>query len=234
MPIWERGGRVSPEHTDEVASLEGAVCVRAGVPVLRGVHLRIHPGEIVLVTGANGAGKSTLLRALSGLLPLAAGSGQVLGHRLPDAAPAVRRAVAFVGHETRCYDDLSVRENLRFQAGTVGRGAVLAEEVAEHVGLSAVLDQPYTRLSAGQRRRCALATGLLRRSALLLLDEPHASLDVDGRALVDRIIREAAAEGGAVVLVSHEHASARLLADRELHVGDGSIRVVTDSNANTY
>jgi len=224
MPTWGRRTEAPPAAADAVATLDGAVCLRAGVPVLRGVHLRIDPGEVVLVTGANGAGKSTLLRALSGLLPLTAGSGQVLGHRLPEAAPAVRRSVAFVGHETRCYDDLSVRANLRFQAGAVGRGARRADEVAERVGLSAVLDRPYVRLSAGQRRRCALAVGLLRRSPLLLLDEPHASLDAEGRVLVDRIVREAAADGGAVVLVSHEHTSARALSDREVEVTDGVLR----------
>ena len=224
MPIWSRRAGGPPSPPGAVAVLQGAVCVRAGVPVLRGVHLQVDPGEIVLVTGANGAGKSTLLRALSGLLPLLAGTGRVLGHRLPDAAPAVRRAVAFVGHETRCYDDLTVRANLRFHAGAVGRRAVRPDDVAEQVGLSAVLDRPYAALSAGQRRRCSLAAGLLRRSRLLLLDEPHASLDSDGRELVDRIIRDAAAEGGAVVLVSHEHGSARTLADREIRVVDGLLR----------
>src|SRR3954471_3073713 len=144
------------------AVLAGAVCLRGSVPELRGVHLRVDPGEAVLVTGANGAGKSTLLRALAGLLPLAAGSGSVLGHRLPDGASSVRRAVAFVGHEGRCYDDLSVRANLRFQAASVGQRARRADDVAEQVGLAAVLDRPYGRLSAGQRRRCALAAGLLR------------------------------------------------------------------------
>src|SRR5690242_5037656 len=83
-----------------VVVLEGAVCVRGGTPVLRGASLRIERGQVVLVTGANGAGKSTLLRALAGLLPLTAGRGQVLGHRLPEAADAVRRSVTYVGHGT--------------------------------------------------------------------------------------------------------------------------------------
>src|SRR5690349_19230973 len=111
---------VQPRPDGTVAVLEGAVCVRDGTPVLRGAHLRIEPAEVILVTGPNGAGKSTLLRALAGLLPLTAGRGQVLGHRLPEAADAVRRSVTYVGHGTPCYDDLSVRANLRFAAAAVG------------------------------------------------------------------------------------------------------------------
>jgi heme ABC exporter ATP-binding subunit CcmA len=211
-------------HAAPLAGLDAAVCVRDGVPVLRGVHLRVHPGEVLLVTGANGAGKSTLLRVLAGLLPLVAGAGQVLGHRLPGPAAPVRRAVAFVGHETPCYDDLSVRANLRFAAGAVGRSRRDGDRAAAEVGLAGLLDRPYGRLSAGQRRRCGLAVGMLRRSSLLLLDEPHAALDADGRALVDGLMRTTVAGGGAVVLVSHELDSVRAVADRERRLVDGVLR----------
>ena len=204
-----------------LAELTAAVCVRDGVPVLRGVHLRVHPGEVLLVTGSNGAGKSTLLRVLAGLLPLLAGAGQVLGHRLPGPVAPVRRAVAFVGHETPCYDDLSVRSNLRFAAGAVGRSRRDGDRAAVDVGLAAVLDRPYGRLSAGQRRRCGLAVGMLRSSPHLLLDEPHAARDADGRALVDGLVRHTVAEGGSVVLVSHELDSVRAVADRELRLVGG-------------
>jgi heme ABC exporter ATP-binding subunit CcmA len=210
-----------PTDGAPLAALEAAVCVRDGVPVLRGVYLRVAPGEVLLVTGSNGAGKSTLLRVLAGLLPLVAGAGQVLGHRLPGPAAPVRRSVALVGHETPCYDDLTVRTNLRFHAGAVGRSRRDGDQAAADVGLIGVLDRPYGRLSAGQRRRCGLAVGLLRRSPLLLLDEPHASLDADGRTLVDGVIRATVADGGAVVLVSHELDSVRAIADREVRLVDG-------------
>jgi ABC-2 type transport system ATP-binding protein len=217
-----------------LAALEAAVCVRDGVPVLRGVHLRVEPGEVLLVTGSNGAGKSTLLRVLAGLLPLVAGAGQVLGHVLPGPAAPVRRAVALVGHETPCYEDLTVRANLRFHAGAVGRPQRAGDRAAAEVGLGGVLDRPYGRLSAGQRRRCGLAVGMLRRSPLLLLDEPHASLDADGRALVDGVIGSTVAGGGAVVLVSHELDSVRSIADREVRLVDGILAGPKSSKTNVY
>ena len=211
----------TPLDDGPLAQLTGAVCVRDGAPVLRGAHLRVDVGEVLLITGSNGAGKSTLLRVLAGLLPLTAGEGQVLGHRLPGSVAPIRRAVAFVGHETSCYEDLTVRANLRFAAGASGRSRQDGDRAATAVGLASVLDRSYGRLSAGQRRRCGLAVGMLRRSPLLLLDEPHASLDADGRVLVDELVRRTVTGGGSVVLVSHELDSVRAVADRELRLLDG-------------
>lgn len=114
-----------------------------------------------------------------------------------------------------------MRANLRFHARAVGRRAADGDLAAGRTGLADLLDRPFGRLSAGQRRRCALALGLLRRSPLLLLDEPHAALDADGRAVVDAVVRGAAADGGAVVLVSHERGAARSTADREIRLADG-------------
>ena len=86
-------------------------------PALAGADLEVESGEIVLLTGANGAGKTTLLRLCAGLLPLRSGHAEVLGVDLAVDRRAIRRALALVGHETFCYDDLTVRENLQFYAG---------------------------------------------------------------------------------------------------------------------
>ena len=172
--------------------------------MLRRLDLLVEPGEVVLVTGANGAGKTTLLHVLAGLLPVAAGEGTVLGHSLQTARHRVRRRVSLVGHESFRYDDLTVWDNLLFHARLAGVRRSDAEGGLARLGLQTIADRRHGRLSAGQRRRCALAVAMIRDSELLLLDEPHAALDRDGRELVDQLIAHAAVRGTTVVVVSHE------------------------------
>jgi heme ABC exporter ATP-binding subunit CcmA len=208
-----------------VVRLAGAVCLVARYPVLAGVDLEVGDGEIVLVSGPNGAGKTSLLRLLAGLVPLAAGTAEVLGHDLADGAQrrAVRRHLAYLGHETGCYDDLSVRDNLRFTARAVGRSdpRAAAEEALTTVGLGRQAGVAHRRLSAGQKRRLALGAVLVRDARLLLLDEPHAGLDADGRDLLEELIRRAVAEGRTIVFSSHELDRARALAHREVRMRAG-------------
>ena len=104
-----------------VVRLRSAVCLLGRFPALAGVDLDVAEGEIVLLSGANGAGKTTLLRLLAGLVPLYSGEATVLGHDLAHDRRGARRDLALVGHETFCYDDLTVRENLRFAARAAGR-----------------------------------------------------------------------------------------------------------------
>ena len=103
-----------------VVRLRSAVCLLGRFPALAGVDLDVAEGEVVLCSGGNGAGKTTLLRLLAGLLPLRAGEAEVLGHDLTVDRRTVRRELSLVGHDTFCYDDLTVRENLRFAARAIG------------------------------------------------------------------------------------------------------------------
>jgi heme ABC exporter ATP-binding subunit CcmA len=177
------------------------------------------------VAGPNGAGKTTLLRLLAGLLPLSAGTAEVLGRDLATDRHGARRELALLGHAPGCYDDLSVRENLRFWARAGGQPAGQAERVMEELGLARVAGVAFGRLSAGQQRRTALAAALARRPRLLLLDEPHAGLDAAGRELLDGLLRASAAEGRTVLLASHELDRARSLADREVTIVSGQMRL---------
>lgn len=206
------------------------VCLRDGYPVLRGVDLEVERGETVLITGANGAGKTTLLRVIAGLLPLAAGEGSVLGFSLTRQRAEVRRRVALVSDTTSFYDDLSVRANLVFHARISGRTSPDVDELLQRFGLERVAEQRHGRLSAGQRRRCALAGAMARRRELLLLDEPHGNLDADGRDAVDELIGAHAREGGTVLLVSHDAERARCLTDREVVLADGAISARKDAS----
>jgi heme ABC exporter ATP-binding subunit CcmA len=203
--------------------LRSVVCLLGRFPALAGVDLDVASGEIVLMTGPNGAGKSTLLRVLAGLLAVHRGDVEVLGHDLTVDRRAHRREVALVGHDTACYDDLTTRENLRFAARTSGRDVATAEAALERLGLAGQADVTHDRLSAGQRRRLALAVALARDPKLLLLDEPHAGLDAAGRVLLDEIVAGAPADGRTVVLASHELDRTRPLATREVVVVGGRV-----------
>jgi ABC-2 type transport system ATP-binding protein len=207
-----------------VVRLRSAVCLLGRFPALAGIDLDVEVGEVVLLSGANGSGKTTLLRVLAGLHPLHAGAGEVLGHDLASDRRSARRAIGLLGHETACYDDLTVRENLRFAARAAGRDVATSDAALERVGLSAQAAVAHGRLSAGQRRRLALAVVLARAPQLLLLDEPHAGLDAEGRAVLDAVVAGSADEGRTVLIASHELDRTRALAGREVVLAGGVAR----------
>ena len=213
-----------------------AVVLLGRFPALAGVDFDVAAGETVLVQGPNGAGKTTLLRACAGLAPVVAGEAEVLGHDLRDDRRAVRRQVALLGHATQLYDDLTVAENVRF-AVRAARGRSRedgdgAAGVLERLGLDGRLrDVTVARLSAGQRRRTALAICMARQPELWLLDEPHAGLDAQGRDLLDDAVRAAVAGGATVVLASHEADRARALATRAVTMAGGQVHHQPDRRA---
>ena len=201
---------------------------RDGPLVLRDVQLAVYPGEIVAVTGPNGAGKSTLLRHFNGLLrPV---SGAVLVNGAEIAGVPVGRTAASVGllfQQPR--DQLFERTVLRevsfgldrlVDAGTAGERAAAALAAT---GLADAAGEHPAELSASAQRLLALATVLARRPAVLALDEPTVALDGDGLALLDAAVGSAAAEGAAVVLVTHDLGYARTAAHRILSLDGGRL-----------
>ncbi len=191
-------------------SLRSLMVLLGGFPALSGVDLDVSPGEIVCIRGANGAGKTTLLRFCAGLLNHRQGQGQVLGFDIGGADSYSRRLwraqVGYLGHETRLYADLTARQNLEFLACLHGVAvASTVSAVAQRLELSdELLRTRAGDLSAGQRRRVALAAVVSRRPRLWLLDEPHASLDARSRDGVNQLMSDAARAGAALVVVSHE------------------------------
>jgi len=204
--------------------LADAVAVLGQFPVLAGATLRVEPGEIVLLRGPNGAGKTSLLRLCAGLLPLARGSGRVLGLDLATDRDAIRPRVGLLGHRNGLYGDLTVAENVRFWGATVGATTDEIDAAMGRLGVRGRLaDVPVTRLSAGQKRRTALACLVARRAQLWLLDEPHAGLDAAGRDELDAVLHQAVASGATVVLASHELERAGALAHRVVDVVNGTV-----------
>ena len=207
-----------------IVSLRGVVALLGRFPALAGADLEVGESEIVLVQGPNGAGKSTLLRVCAGLLRIESGRAEVLGHDLLTDRAAVRRSVGLLGHDTALYDDLTVEQNLRFwaRASRIDDDAVPA--ALDRLGVAERLrDVAVRNLSAGQRRRAALAAVVVRRPRLWLLDEPHSGLDQGGRDLIDQVILDAASAGATVMLASHELDRTLDLATRHLTVAGGTI-----------
>jgi len=203
--------------------MNGVIALLGGFPALSGLDLTVAHGEVVLVAGPNGAGKTTLLNVCGGLVPVARGSAHVLGVDLTGDRAALRHRVGLLGHRNGLYGDLTVSENLTFWSDLVGATPEETARSVEAAGLAGRLaDVKVTALSAGQRRRTALAVLLIRRAELWLLDEPHAGLDPDGRGELDALIRLAATSGVTVMLASHDLDRSRDLADREITVVGGA------------
>ncbi len=201
-----------------------AVALTGRFPALSGVDLDVAAGEVVAVLGANGAGKTSLLRACAGLVAVTSGEAVVLGCDLRSDRTVVRRRVGLLGHDPSLYDELTALENVRFAVRAAGLGTDRVGSALDRMGLAGRLRRtPVARMSAGQRRRTALAVLVARAPELWLLDEPHAGLDADARAVVGSLVEEAAESGAAVVLTSHEPELAVPLADRVAVMSGGRI-----------
>ena len=175
---------------------------RQDEPVFGPLDFALHAGEVALVEGDNGSGKTTLLRVLAGLLHI--DEGELRWRDAPWHRDICAGEVLFLGHQLGLKADLSARENLAAAIGLYGRRDGIEAEVAlAAVGLSGYEDEPTRRLSAGQKKRAALARLLIVPAAVWLLDEPYANLDRHGIELVNRLIEQQIAQGGAVLVTSH-------------------------------
>lgn len=179
--------------------VEGLGVDRGGRPVLRGVSFSLQAGAALAVVGPNGAGKSTLLRTLAGLIQPIEGDVAFEGGD-PDAPP--REAMHLLGHLDAVKGGLTVRRNLQFARDVLGGQGDL-DGALERVGLGHAVDLPGSVLSAGQRRRLALARLLAAPRPVWLLDEPTAALDGAGQKLLATLMAEHRAKGGIVIAATH-------------------------------
>jgi heme exporter protein A len=175
---------------------------RQDEPVFAPLDFRLHAGELALIEGDNGSGKTTLMRILAGLLHV--GDGELRWRGEPLQRDRCAGEILFLGHQLGLKADLSPRENLQIAAGLHGRREGLSvAAVLTEIGLGGYEDEPVRRLSAGQKKRAALARLLLLPAALWLLDEPYANLDRTGIALVNHLLEMHTARGGAAMVTSH-------------------------------
>jgi ABC-2 type transport system ATP-binding protein len=174
---------------------------RGGRLVLPGISVTIERGRVTGLLGPSGTGKTTLIRAIVGVQAVAAGDVIVLGE--PAGSAALRARVGYVTQAPSVYGDLTVRENLSYFARILGTGQGRVGEVVEAVHLPDLVDQPVMSLSGGERARVSLATALLGRPEILVLDEPTVGLDPVLRADLWRTFAALAEDGATLVVSSH-------------------------------
>lgn len=181
---------------------EGLTLWRGTTCLFEALSFVVPAGTALLIEGPNGAGKTSLLRVIAGLTQAESGAVTWQGVEFSQQLRAGQLRLAFSGHALALKAELSTRANLEFGAmlsGTTGR----VGEILELMGLGGCADLEVRQLSAGQKRRAALARILLSRSDLWLLDEPQTNLDAAGRQSVEAAIRRHLGEGGTVVVAAH-------------------------------
>jgi heme exporter protein A len=186
---------------------------------LQGVSLQVEPRELLHISGPNGTGKTTLLRIVSGLLRPEQGSVTWRGQSIAEIRADYQAALAYASHEPALKGDLTALENLRFAVGLKRR--VSAEELRAalaRTGVAGCADLPARVLSAGQRRRVAMARVLAMRATVWLLDEPYTNLDAAGSELISELLQTHVADGGLALVVAHQELSINCRIRRmELH-----------------
>lgn len=187
----------SGTHPALSLKVEGLACVRGGRAVFGGLSFAGAGGDAIELHGPNGAGKSSLLRLLAGLLPPAAGTIVWTG-----GEEAARPPLTYCGHRDPVKAWLTVREQLAWWRDLEGGGGI--KEAAGAMGLGPLLDVAGGLLSAGQRRRLALARLALAETPVWLLDEPAVSLDGEGAALLTAMIGRHRARGGMAIVATHQ------------------------------
>ncbi len=184
--------------------------------VLRGLDFEAREGEFVAILGPNGAGKTTFLRVLASLSRPNLGDIRIAGYRLPAQATEVRSRLGVVTHLPLLYGDLTAEENLRFYGqmyALVNLDGRIAD-VLELVGLRQRGRELVRTFSRGMQQRLAIGRAILHDPEVLLFDEPHTGLDQDACDMLDKLLREVAAQRRTVIITSHDLVRVEALAGR--------------------
>jgi heme exporter protein A len=192
--------------SDPLLLAESVACRRGERLVFSGLSFRLEVGGALLVRGPNGSGKSSLLRLLATLIAPAEGRLLWGGVAVEKDLFAYRQSLHYVGHQDALKAALTPRETLGFSASLRGmrRAAAAVEGALHSFALDAVADWPNRWLSAGQRRRLALARLLVAPAPLWLLDEPFVTLDLDNQRRLEEAIEAHREKGGCVILATHQ------------------------------
>ncbi len=172
--------------------------------LFEGLSFALNPGELLLLEGRNGSGKTSLMRAIAGLLSLESGEVSWDGEPILSRRQEFYEQLVWMTHRVGFKADLTLVENLRFEAHLRAQSSADFDEVLERLDLSRLKRLPLRALSAGQQRRVALARMLLADAPLWLMDEPFTNLDREGRALVMQLAKQHLDRDGMCVMAAHQ------------------------------
>jgi cell division transport system ATP-binding protein len=213
-----------------------------GRPILANLTFKVSAGEFVYVAGPSGAGKSTLLKLIGGLEPPSSGSIQVHGHRLDQlstrARPYLRRAVGVILQDTHLLYDRSAIDNVLLPLAVTGLAPGLARSRAraalEKVGLSSKENTRPIELSGGEQQRLAIARAIVNRPAILIADEPTASLDIDTARKIMSVFKDFNRVGVTTIIASHDDTLMAEYATRAFKIEPGKFADSAREQAHTY
>jgi len=185
-------------------SADALTLIRGETCLFQDLGFALNPGELLLLEGQNGSGKTSLMRAIAGMLSLESGEIFWNGNDVSRQRQEFHGELVWIAHRTGLKGDLTLVENLRFEASLRPQSDIDSATVYERLGISRLKTLPLRSLSAGQQRRVALARMLLADVPLWLMDEPFTNLDREGRKLVVELVEEHLANGGMCVMAAHQ------------------------------
>jgi ABC-2 type transport system ATP-binding protein len=205
--------------------IQGVVKRYGAFEALRGVSLRVEPGEFFGLLGPNGAGKTTLISIVAGLARASAGQVRVMGHDVVTDFRRARAALGVVPQELVFDPFFTVRETLRITSGYYGirRNDDWIDEILAELDLTAKADANMRALSGGMKRRVLVAQALVHRPPVIVLDEPTAGVDVELRQTLWRFVRRLNADGHTIVLTTHYLEEAQELCGRIAMLKQGQV-----------
>jgi len=201
----------------EVRMLE---CIRQDVILFQDVHFELQAGELLQIDGVNGSGKSSLLRILAGLMQANSGNVCWQGQKISKCRYEYQRQISYIGHLNGVKNTLTALENLQAMGALAGsKSDITLSDALIQLELTGMDDIPLNRMSAGQKRRIALARLLVTKSKVWLLDEPFTSLDASGKSVIERLIVEHCDRGGITIFATHQPMEIEGCAIRHIHLG---------------